>query len=129
MSAHAGRRAPRPGRIAPSRLRFTLLGDAGQIPGPAPGWHLRLALGRATLRASDNTVVYRGTCRLSSGWRAVAAQAGGPVIIIGAIGLPVASDAGLTPERLHALIHAAAGRGSLAAAQITHGADLTRREP
>jgi hypothetical protein len=98
---------------------LSLLGDAGQMPPPARGWHLRLALGRATLRAPDNTVVYRGTCRLPSSWRAVAAQAGGPVVIIGAIGLHVASDTELTPERLRALIHAAAGMGSLVAAQIT----------
>jgi hypothetical protein len=98
---------------------FTLLGDADQMPGRAPGWHLRLGLGRATLRAPDNTLVYKGTCRLPSGWRAVAAQAGGPFIIIGAIGLPVASDDELTPERLRALIHAAATSGSLVAAQIT----------
>jgi hypothetical protein len=81
------------------------------MPAPAPGWQLRLALGRATLRAPDNTVVYQGTCRLPAGWRAVAALAGGPVLIIGAIGLLCASEAGLTPQRLHALIHAAARSG------------------
>jgi hypothetical protein len=128
LSAHAGRRPPRPRRIAPSRRR--LHPPRSRRPDARAGSRLAPAA-RARPRHPPGPRQHRGlpgTCRLPLGWRAVAAQAGGPVLIIGVIGLPAAPDARLTPERLHALINAAAGTGSLLAAQITHGADVARRQ-
>jgi hypothetical protein len=98
------------------RLGLHLLGRAGQLAPPAPGWRLALpSPAAAVITGPGATVLYEGTMIRPAGWERVDAARGGAELLTGVSGV-----AGLGPhDSAAALLAGAARAGRLVGGTIT----------